>query len=110
MGIPLAGPIRSAFSSSVASGRPTSRSMRSMRLFSPKPPPKTRGELIGMALSDRQAQMGHSDVRMTLHYTHSDLYRRRQSIKELTARLIGSVNCPEINPVLTPNDNTTRVM
>ena len=27
----------------------------------------TFGEQIGMALSDRQAQMGHSDVKMTLH-------------------------------------------
>ena len=49
----------------------------------------TCGEQIGMALSDRQAQMGHSDLRMTLHYTHSDLNRRRQSIEELTARLLG---------------------
>src|SRR5450759_5355101 len=39
MGIPLAGPIRSAFSSSVASGRPSSRSIRSMGLFSPKAVP-----------------------------------------------------------------------
>ncbi len=70
----------------------------------------TFGELIGMALSDRQAQMGHSDVRMTLHYTHSDLNRRRQSIEELTARLIGSVNCAEIQPVLTLYDTKTVVM
>jgi len=70
----------------------------------------TFGELIGMALSDRQAQMGHSDVRMTLHYTHSDLNRRRQSIEELTARLIGSVNCAEIKPVLTLFDTKTVVM
>ena len=34
----------------------------------------TLGEQIGMALSDRQAQMGHGDVRMTMHYyTHSNL-------------------------------------
>src|SRR4030081_1160390 len=37
MGIPLTGPIRSAFSSSVASGRPSSRSMKSIGLFSPRP-------------------------------------------------------------------------
>jgi integrase len=28
----------------------------------------TLGEEIGMALSDRQAQMGHGDPRMTMHY------------------------------------------
>jgi integrase len=49
----------------------------------------TLGEQIGMALSDRQAQMGHGDVRMTLHYTHSDLERRRASIEAITDRLIG---------------------
>lgn len=49
----------------------------------------TLGEEIGMALSDRQAQMGHGDVRMTLHYTHSDLNRRRQAIEAMTDRLIG---------------------
>ena len=43
-----------------------------------------------MALSDRQAQMGHGDVRMTLHYTHSDIDRRRHSIESMTERLMGS--------------------
>lgn len=47
----------------------------------------TFGEEIGMALSDRQAQMGHGDVRMTLHYTHSDLERRRKSIEAMEAEL-----------------------
>jgi hypothetical protein len=42
-----------------------------------------------MALSDRQAQMGHGDVHMTLHYTHSNLDRRRHSIEEMTDRLTG---------------------
>ena len=41
-----------------------------------------------MTLSDRQAQRGHGDVRMTLHYTHSDLDRRRQAIETMTDRLI----------------------
>jgi integrase len=49
----------------------------------------TLGEQIGMALSDRQAQMGHGDVRMTMHYTHSDMNRRRQSIETMTDRLTG---------------------
>jgi len=49
----------------------------------------TLGEQIGMALSDRQAQMGHGDVRMTLHYTHSDLARRRQAIEAMSDRLLG---------------------
>ena len=42
-----------------------------------------------VALSDRQAQMGHGDVRMTLHYTHSDLNRRRQAIEAMKDRLMG---------------------
>ena len=46
-------------------------------------------EQLGMALSDRQAQMGHGDVRMTLYYTHSDIARRRQSIEAMSDRLIG---------------------
>lgn len=50
----------------------------------------TLGEQIGMALSDRQAQMGHGDVRMTMHYTHSDINRRRRSIEEMTDRLVGN--------------------
>jgi integrase len=50
----------------------------------------TLGEQIGMALSDRQAQMGHGDARMTMHYTHSDLDRRRQSIEAMTDRLVGT--------------------
>ena len=49
----------------------------------------TFGEQIGMALSDRQAQMGHGDVRMTMHYTHSDLERRRGSIEAMQQRLLG---------------------
>ena len=48
----------------------------------------TLGEQIGMALSDRQAQMGHGDVRMTMHYTHSDMDRRRRSIETMTDRLV----------------------
>jgi integrase len=49
----------------------------------------TLGEQVGMALSDRQAQMGHGDVRMTMHYTHSELERRRPAINDLTQRLTG---------------------
>ncbi|HWT77411.1 MAG TPA: tyrosine-type recombinase/integrase, partial [Candidatus Methylomirabilis sp.] len=49
----------------------------------------TLGEQIGMALSDRQAQMGHGGIGMTLHYTHSDLTRRRQAIEAMSDRLIG---------------------
>lgn len=52
----------------------------------------TLGEQIGMALSDRQAQMGHGDVRMTMHYTHSDMNRRRQSVEAMTDRLVGIEN------------------
>ena len=56
----------------------------------------TLGEQIGMALSDRQAQMGHGDVRMTMHYTHSDMERRRAGVEamseKLTAATPGTVN------------------
>jgi len=55
----------------------------------------TLGEQIGMALSDRQAQMGHRDVGMTLHYTHSDLERRRAAIEAMSDRLIG--HTPPVN-------------
>jgi integrase len=48
----------------------------------------TLGEQIGMALSDRQAQMGHGDVRMTMHHTHSDLDRRRKGIEDISKRLM----------------------
>lgn len=47
----------------------------------------TLGEQIGMALSDRQAQMGHGDVRMTMHYTHSDMERRRAGVEAMSERL-----------------------
>jgi len=47
----------------------------------------TLGEQIGMTLSDRQAQMGHGDVRMTLHYTHSDLERRRAAVEAMANQL-----------------------
>src|SRR5439155_16658418 len=51
----------------------------------------TLGEQIGMALSDRQAQMGHGDIRMTLHYTHSDLDRRRAAVETMSNRLMGEL-------------------
>ena len=50
----------------------------------------TLGEQIGMALSVRQAQMGHGDIRMTLHYTHADLERRRQAIEAISDRLVST--------------------
>jgi len=49
----------------------------------------TLSERIGMELVDRQAQMGHADYRMTLHYTHGDMERHRASLNTLTERLIG---------------------
>jgi integrase len=48
----------------------------------------TLGEQAGMALSDRQAQMGHADGRMTMHYTHSDLERRRSGIEKMAGLLM----------------------
>jgi integrase len=47
----------------------------------------TLAELAGMPLADRQAQMGHSDVRMTLWYTITDVERRRQGVQTVTSLL-----------------------
>lgn len=47
----------------------------------------TLGEQSGMALSDRQAQMGDGDVRMTLRYTHSDLQRKRAGVEAISERI-----------------------
>lgn len=57
----------------------------------------TLAEDLGMALSDRQAQMGHGDYHMTMHYTHSDLNRRRQTLDLMADRLVGhsTENGPE---------------
>lgn len=49
----------------------------------------TLGEQIGMALSDRQAQMGHGTIQMTMHYTHADMERRRAAVETMTEGLIG---------------------
>jgi integrase len=50
----------------------------------------TLAEELGMALSDRQAQLGHGDYHMTMHYTHSDLKRRRGTLDRMADRLTGS--------------------
>jgi Site-specific recombinase XerD len=57
----------------------------------------TFGEAVGMALSDRQAQMGHGDVRMTMHYTHSDMQRRRVGIERMSTRLMGEIEVSSVN-------------
>jgi integrase len=44
-------------------------------------------EDVGMPFSDRQAQMGHSAGNMTLHYTHSDLERRRGAVEIIAGKL-----------------------
>jgi integrase len=66
----------------------------------------TLSERIGMALVDRQAQMGHSDLRMTLRYTHMDMGRRRLGLSDLTHRLLGraSEDATTTTPVVTLND------
>lgn len=71
----------------------------------------TLAEDIGMALSDRQAQMGHSDLRMTLRYTHSDLERRRQILDTMTDRLIGRLSDtrPAEAEILTLNRRERRL-
>jgi len=54
-------------------------------------------EQIGMALSDRQAQMGHGDAGMTMHHTHSDLQRRRAAIERMSDQLMGEVAGSSVN-------------
>jgi len=46
----------------------------------------TLGEQIGMAQSDRQAPMGHGEVRMTMHYTHADLSGRRVAVEAIAEK------------------------
>ena len=41
----------------------------------------------GVSMADRVAQMGHASSSMTLHYTHSDVERRRQAIQPIGERL-----------------------
>jgi integrase len=70
----------------------------------------TLAEELGMALSDRQAQMGHADVQMTMHYTHSDLARRRQTLDLMARRLTGTEPIGVTEPVnLTLNDTNEPV-
>ncbi len=63
---------------------------------------------IGMALSNRQVQTGHGDVRMTMHYTHSDLERRRAGVEAmsewLTALITRTQNQSAVALVVTHND------
>ena len=61
----------------------------------------TMGEQIAMALSDRQAQMGHGDVRMTLHYTPSDLDRRRAAIEVIAEKLVSGDHAQQNPGILT---------
>ena len=49
----------------------------------------TFAEALGMPLSDRQPQMGHSAGNMTLHYTHSDIERRRAAVEKMAGKLTG---------------------
>jgi len=46
----------------------------------------TLGEQIGMAQSDRQAPMGHGEVRMTMHYTRADLSGRRVAVEAIAEK------------------------
>lgn len=71
----------------------------------------TLAEDLGMALSDRQAQMGHGDYHMTLHYTHSDMDRRRRTLDEMGDRLVGhtSENGVEAKPAVDLTLNDTKL-
>lgn len=48
----------------------------------------TMADSVGMSFTDRQAQLGHSDTRMTMLYTHADLDRRRGAIEEIERRVL----------------------
>ncbi len=67
----------------------------------------TFGEQIGMALSDRQAQMGHADVEMTLHYPHSDLERRRAAVEKIAGKRVGGKGGTKNTANLTLNDTNS---
>ena len=73
----------------------------------------TLAEELGMAPSDRQAQMGHGDYHMTMHYTHSDLDRRRRTLDQVADRLVGltseSGEGPKLDVDLTLNDTNQIV-
>ncbi|TAL38059.1 MAG: hypothetical protein EPN97_04290, partial [Alphaproteobacteria bacterium] len=45
---------------------------------------------LGMALKDQMAGMGHSDVRMTLHYQQADVERRRETLERMGTLLGGT--------------------
>jgi integrase len=47
----------------------------------------TLGEQLGIALSDRQAQMGHGTVWMTQEYTVSDIERRRAGSEMIAQKI-----------------------
>jgi integrase len=49
----------------------------------------TLADKVGMAPTDRQAQLGHGDYRMTMLYTHEDLERRRHSIEAIENGVLG---------------------
>lgn len=48
----------------------------------------TLAEILSLPLSDRQANMGHASGKMTLHYTASDIDRRRQGIESISQLLL----------------------
>jgi Site-specific recombinase XerC len=48
----------------------------------------TLAEEAGMLESDRVALLGHSNVLMTHHYTHSNLERRREVIDRMAERIV----------------------
>lgn len=48
----------------------------------------TMAEAMGMVLSDRIKLMGHASASMTMHYTHSDVERRRETQNKLALVLV----------------------
>ncbi len=68
----------------------------------------TFAEDVEMPFSDRQAQMGHSAGNMTLHYTHSDLERRRGAVEAIAGRLVAKGDLAEGSGVLTLIDTNDR--
>lgn len=45
-------------------------------------------EAMDMPLSDREKIMGHANAAQTMHYTHSDVARRRENQNQLMERIL----------------------
>ncbi len=56
----------------------------------------TLSDQLNIAFVDRQAAMGHDDLRMTIHYTQEAIERRREGVERLTERIL-TLNDTNVN-------------